>query len=49
LEARDALQLPEAHVAAERLAECDRRLNGYAEEVYERAGGGSESPEPASL
>jgi hypothetical protein len=49
LQGRDVLQLPEAQQGEERLAECERRLNGYAEEVYERAGGRSESPEAGTL
>ncbi len=45
LEARDVLQLPEAQTGAQHLAECERRLNDYAEAVYERTGGRSDDPE----
>jgi hypothetical protein len=44
LEERNVLQLPEAQVAADRLAGCERRLNDYAEAVYDRTGGRSEPP-----
>jgi hypothetical protein len=41
LQARDALELPEAQRAAQRLAGCERRADEYAEQVYRVVQGGA--------
>lgn len=35
LKKRDVLALPEAHAAENRLRQCESRLDGYAEQVYQ--------------